>query len=333
MREGAGYAQAVMTRVGFIGSGSVAERHARTLRGFEGVDVVAVTSEHLPRAREFAEDFSARAYQDVGRLLDEANCDVIYICVPPDAHGAYEELVIEAGLPFFVEKPLAHDLATAERIAAALERRPVLTATGYQWRYSGSVERAGALLEEHPPVLATAQWLDRTPPPAWWRDRTRSGGQVIEQATHLLDTLRVLLGEAEVHGAAEGPAVQGGRGVARAVVAALRFRSGVVASLTCTPAFKLEQKHVAIDLVCGDLWIRVHEDRLERLDGGAAEVWKNERDAKELVDRAFIDEVRGDAGARIRAPYAEALKTHRLAWAVTRAAGVAAVPARLPAAT
>jgi myo-inositol 2-dehydrogenase / D-chiro-inositol 1-dehydrogenase len=318
----------VTTRVGFIGSGMVAERHATTLRGFDGVDIVAVTSQRLQHAQRFADRFSekakvkVKAYARVDQLLDDARCDLVYICVPPDAHGHIEKQVLERRLPFFVEKPLAHDLKTAEQIAEAVDRSPVLTATGYHWRYSGSVERAGALLDQHPPLLAAAQWLDRTPSPEWWRDPTRSGGQVIEQATHLLDTLRVLLGEVtEVCAAASDQAGRGGQGVDTAVVSALRFRSGVVGSLTCTSAFE-RPKHVGIDVVCEDLWIRVREDRVERLDGEAPEVWHNERDPRELVDRAFIDKVRGVEGAEIRAPYAEALRTHRLAWAVTSAARV-----------
>jgi hypothetical protein len=102
-------------------------------------------------------------------------------------------------------------------------------------------------------------------------------------------------------------------------VSALRFRSGAAGSLSCTSAFE-RPKHVGIDVVCEDLWIRVREDRVERLDGEAPEVWHNRHDPRELVDRAFIDKLRGVEGAKIRAPYDEALLTQRLAWAVTSAA-------------
>jgi myo-inositol 2-dehydrogenase / D-chiro-inositol 1-dehydrogenase len=319
---------AMTTRVGFIGSGSVANRHAVTLRKFDDVEVVAVVSERPPRAEEFADRFDAEAYESPEQLLVEARCDVVYVCVPPDQHGDIEELIIDAGLPFFVEKPLANDLATAERIAAALEKKPVATATGYHWRYSGSVEEAKNLLAKHRPLLATAQWWDRTPQPEWWRDPARSGGQVIEQATHLLDTLRFLIGEAEVHGTTNGPPAQGDHGVDRAVVSALRFHSGVVGSLTCTPMYE-PHKHVAIDVVCKDMWLRVRENRLERLDGDAPELLlqQDEQEPRRLVDRHFIGTLRGDPDTEVRANYAEALKTHRLACAVASAAQ--ARPSRL----
>ena len=283
------------------------------------VEVVAVASQHFPHAVAFAERFSGRPYESVEQLLERASCDVIYICVPPDAHGRIEELVIDAHLPFFVEKPLAHDLDTAERIAEKLASNPVLTATGYHWRYSRSVERASTLLQEHPPIMATAYWLDRVPPPAWWQRREQSGGQVVEQATHLLDTLRVLLGEwTGVCGMANRPVVADGL-VDRAVVSALRFRSGAIASLVCTSM--LQQKgSVGIDVVGEGLWIRVMEDRLERLDGGVPQIVPNGDDPRERVDRAFIEALRGVQGAEIRSSYKDALQTQRLAFEITQAA-------------
>ena len=50
-------------------------------------------------------------------MLDAEGLDAAYVCVPPFAHGAPELAVFERGLPFFVEKPLAADLETAEQIA------------------------------------------------------------------------------------------------------------------------------------------------------------------------------------------------------------------------
>src|SRR4029453_14216364 len=77
---------------------------------------------------------------------------------------------------------------------------PLVTCTGYHWRWLDIFDRAAGLLADRPPRLVQCAWLDKVPPPTWWRRRDGSGGQVIEQTTHVLDTARGLAGEvAEVH--------------------------------------------------------------------------------------------------------------------------------------
>src|SRR5919204_6095238 len=133
-------------------------------------------------------------------MLEREALDALYVCVPPFARGAPELAAIDAGLPLFVEKPVAIDLPTAEAIAGRLERRPVVTCAGYHWRWLDTFERARDLLAANPARLALCSWLDKVPPPAWWLRRGGSGGQTIEQTTHVLDLARALVGEVvEVH--------------------------------------------------------------------------------------------------------------------------------------
>lgn len=307
-----------MTRVGFIGSGAVAARHARTLTGLVDVHIGAVASRHESHAEAFARQFSARAYGTVEQLLDEGGCDLVYICVPPFAHGRIEQLVIDAELPFFVEKPLAHDLTIAESVAEQLAKKPVLTSVGYQWRYSQSLLRAAELLRTRTPLLARAQWLDRTPPPAWWARSELSGGQVVEQGTHLLDALRALLGEiAWVASAATGPREQGG--VDTAVAASLRFANGAVGSFACSSVLG-HRAQVDVEIVCDDgLLLRISQDRLECTDGDRVDVLDNDVDPRTTIDEVFVDAVRGGTGSAIRSSYSQALETERLAWEITAA--------------
>src|SRR5438874_2006954 len=67
---------------------------------------------------------------------------------------------------------------------------------------------------------------------AWWRREALSGGQVVEQATHVLDLARVLAGEvAEVVGATAPSSVEG-RDVPDATAVVLRFDSGAVGTVS-----------------------------------------------------------------------------------------------------
>ena len=166
-------------KIGFVGAGGVALRHARHLTDIPDVEILAVTDRHGPAACEFAEMTGSAAVPDVGALLD-TSVDAVYVCVPPHAHGYIEEQIIAAGVALFVEKPLGIDVCTARRIADLAGERGVLSAVGHHWRYSerGSCE----MLEDRPIRLAVGSWLDRVPPVTWWIKRTLSGGQIVEQA-------------------------------------------------------------------------------------------------------------------------------------------------------
>src|SRR5688572_8406157 len=142
------------TRIGIVGAGFIASRHAGNLAGFDDAAVVAVADPVIERARALAETCGAVAYADLDQMLDVAQADALFICVPPFAHGAPEQAALDRGLPFFVEKPLAVDLATAEAVAARVAEQELITAVGYHWRYLDTTEEAQALLRERPARLA-----------------------------------------------------------------------------------------------------------------------------------------------------------------------------------
>ncbi len=309
------------TRIGFVGAGAVATRHVRTLAGFDDVQVVAVADPAVERAGRLADEVGATAYERWRPMLERERLDALYVCIPPFAHGPPELAAVEAGLPLFVEKPLAIDAGTAESIAERIEGTGLLTCAGYHWRWLDVFERARALLDGNPARLAQCHWLDKVPPPAWWVRRDGSGGQTIEQTTHVLDLARALVGEVtDVHaaGSRAGSARVPGD-VDEVTVATLRFATGAVGTVSSTCL--LGRLHRAgIHLYAEGLALELSETELVVDDGGGSLVtYRARADARPLPDRDFVDAVRGGPN-RVRVPYAEALGTHRLACAITRSA-------------
>ena len=72
-----------------------------------------------------------------------------------------------------------------------------LCRVGHHWRCAEPVARARELLQDRPVRLVNGWWLDKVPPVPWWTDRALSGGPIIEQAVHVLDLARFLVGEVE----------------------------------------------------------------------------------------------------------------------------------------
>jgi myo-inositol 2-dehydrogenase/D-chiro-inositol 1-dehydrogenase len=321
-------------RIGMVGAGAVAARHLRTLQAMEGVRVVGVADPALERARELAEPAGAAVYPNHMELLADERLDAVYICVPPFAHGAPELAVIDAGLPFFVEKPVAIDLETAAGIAARLAERPLLTCTGYHWRWLDIYDRAAALLADRPARLVQCTWLDKVPPPSWWRRRDGSGGQTVEQTTHVLDVGRGLAGEVtEVHAygsrAAATPTPTGtALGAAEAelpvadildvTVAGVRFASGAV-GVVVSSCLLPRLYRAGVQVVADGLTLELTETELVVEAGGERRVWAADADARPRPDRDFVDAVRGGDRA-IRVPWPEAYRTHLVACAITRSA-------------
>ena len=106
-------------RIGCIGGGSIAEAHAETLQSL-GEDVVAVADVDPDTRASFAQQFGVPdTYETHDAMLDDADLDLAVVAVPNAVHEECAVDAIEAGLDVFVEKPLAHSLSAAERIADA----------------------------------------------------------------------------------------------------------------------------------------------------------------------------------------------------------------------
>ncbi|WP_275791194.1 glycosyltransferase [Pararhizobium gei] len=309
------------TRIGFIGVGGIAHRHLDILAGFEDVSLVAFADPDFARAEQAASRFGAKAFDSHKAMLESEALDAVYICIPPFAHGDAERDLIARGIPFFVEKPITLDIELAEEISAAIAGASLITAVGYHWRYLDTVEEARRLLADNPAQLLSGYWLDQTPPPQWWWKNERSGGQMVEQTTHIIDLARYLVGEvADVYGhvgfrdRAEFP----GLDVPAVTTASLTFQSGVIANITSTCLLGWNHKvglnifadRLAIELTDHDIMVDVGAGRPTRHADGDP-VWREDRD--------FVDAVRGNDN-HIRCTYADALETHRVALAVVSAA-------------
>ena len=285
--------------------------------------MVAVADPVVERAAVAAGRVGARSYDDGLAMLAVEDLDAVWLCVPPFAHGPLEQAALARQLPFFVEKPLAVDMSVAQAVADGVRAQGLRTAVGYHWRYLDMVEQARALLRELPPQLVLGQWLDATPGAPWWSQRSTSGGQLVEQATHLFDLARLLCGEVDSVYAAEStlPREQWPHADVPTVSSAfLRFRSGAIG--TISSSCLLEARHrVGLRLVTPGRVLELRERALSdhefRVDDVVVE--RSNQDPIAAEDRAFVAMLLGREDD-VRVSYEEALRTHALVCAVDRSA-------------
>lgn len=319
-------------RLAIVGSGWIVPRHLAALRRLDRTELVAIVAGGLERAAALAATWGGAGYDDLGAMLDDARPEVAFVCLPPDRSPAACLELAGRGIPFLTEKPLGARADDPARVAEAVADVGLVTAVGYQWRGLDFLPRLRARLADRPARLLIARWTGPTPPPAWWRHVGQSGGQVVEQATHLYDLARLLLGEGMVVAAAsdrhDRPAFPDAD-VDDVATAVVRFTSGTLA--TFTSSCLLPSGVVEFDLISDGLRSTIVPDddgdrprwTLTLEDGDGVAVVPSLRDPYEVQAEAFLDAVEAGDPSRVLSSYADALRSDRLTRAVVAAAGSA----------
>lgn len=192
-----------MLRVGIIGTGLIAREHARAIAMTGSrVTLVAASDISPDRLESFRREFPrARGHATAASLIDDPAVDLVTVATPPAAHEASVVPALEAGKYVLCEKPLAHSLASAARIAAAGERHPGRLSVSYQMRYHPAYRRVvwlcrnGALGPLQAAVLARH---GQTQGGGWWGAwETAGGGVLLTQLIHEVDILLQAMGPAQ----------------------------------------------------------------------------------------------------------------------------------------
>ncbi len=312
-------------RVGFVGCGGIAVEHLKGLVKNPHVTPSAFCDVNLDRAMKVAKQFGtgdAKVFEKAERMFEDVELDAAYFCLPPFAHGA-ELKAIEAGVPFFVEKPINLYLDQARKIASAAKEKGVLTSVGYMTRYRKGVQKVRDILKEDPPVLVLGGWIGGTPratPEAaiwnWWIVKEKSGGQFHEQVTHSVDVARFLCGDvSEVHAfPAKGfnKDTPASYSIEDASVVNLKFTNGAIGNLwaSCSANGGGGGIMLSVYAVKTTALFTGWEHSLELLqEGKKPEKIGGEPNIFEIEDNAFVDAVRLNDPSRILCPYSDGLKT------------------------
>jgi predicted dehydrogenase len=187
-------------------------------------------------------------------VVGRPDIDIVDICTPGDTHPAIALAAAEAGKAILCEKPLANNLADAERMLAAARARGCPHMLCHNYRRAPAVALAHKLIAEgrigeihHFRGTYLQDWLlDPEFPRVWRLERSKAGsGALGDLLSHTVDLARHLVGEiAEVAGllktfVAERPAPGGGAErlpveVDDAALALVRFEGGAVGSIEAT---------------------------------------------------------------------------------------------------
>ncbi len=235
-----------MIRLGFAGLGRVADVHYDSVaRESARARVTAVCDVRPDAVSARAAAWGAKGYASYPEMLEKESLDAVCLLVPHDLHEDYVGRAAEKGLPVFLEKPLATDLAAGRRMVEACRRRDVLLMVAHNGLFHPAFERMVELVRGGAigrPLFAQAkstQWLLFK---EWdFRlSRARTGGGAwFDCAGHLVYRLREMLGEVDAVAGLSGNLVRGEMEGEDHAAAVLRYASGAMAQVFVSYGLRL----------------------------------------------------------------------------------------------
>jgi predicted dehydrogenase len=277
-------------RVAAIGVGHLGRHHARILGSLEGATLVGVVDAKPDRAREIAAACGTRMVESASDLLDQV--DAVSVAVPTEAHLQVALPFLERGIPVLVEKPLARDVAEADRMIAAAARAGTILAVGHTERHNPAVAVAAAHLAD--PRFVEVHRLGTFP------ERSLDIDVVFDLMIHDLDiVLSLVPGEVAGVEAVGVPVLTGRVDIANA---RLRFENGCIANITASRIsrdrvrkirFFQPDAYLSIDYAAQEveMYRLLRGEGRPQIEGGKLEVAHEEPLRRELAD--FLDAVRG----------------------------------------
>ncbi|OXM74735.1 Gfo/Idh/MocA family oxidoreductase [Amycolatopsis thermalba] len=196
-------------RVGLVGAGPWARTvHAPGLADHPATRLSAVFTRRVEAGRELAEPYDAEVCTSLDELLGQV--DAVAFAVPPATQAELAVEAVKAGKHVILEKPIAADVAGAERLADAVSGAGVVSLVMLTLRYA----------------TATRDWLAGLAAAGSWSGggvrwlsggllggpysaspwRQEDGGTLADVGPHAVDLLDAALGPIErVRSAHRGP--------------------------------------------------------------------------------------------------------------------------------
>lgn len=123
--------------IGWIGCGRHASQMLLPQLGRNGIRTAAICDVNEESLQTVAHQYGVQhVYRDFQDLIAHPGLDAIGMAVGPDVHRAACLAALARGLPVFMEKPPAADLAGAKEVAAAAKRAGKPVIVGFMKRYA-----------------------------------------------------------------------------------------------------------------------------------------------------------------------------------------------------
>src|SRR5579862_1783263 len=196
--------QSAKLRAVVVGTGFGCRIHVPALRrvGFEVAALVGTNTERLARRAEAAG--VSKIFTDLEEAIIKTEAVVVTVATPPVSHARLVLKALERGCHVICEKPMAVNAAEARAMLVAAERKGVMHLIGNEFRWQPDRALLGRAIADgligEPRFLTLTQYIPFAADPSarlpkWWFSREAGGGWLGASGSHLIDQLRMWLGE------------------------------------------------------------------------------------------------------------------------------------------
>ncbi len=184
--------------IGIIGAGRMGRHHHNAITNY-GARVVAVHDVQLEAAQELATLAGAELATDVLNDFFKVEMDGVVITTPPPVRFEPIQMACEHGIALMVEKPPALNFSDGQKCLECIEKADVIAAVGFQLRYHPLYEQLKTLIASETVHLVrtvcTVNYYLDFQMQDWFLQSEISGGPLAEQAVHVLDCARFVMGD------------------------------------------------------------------------------------------------------------------------------------------
>lgn len=136
-------------RIGFIGTGGIANSHIKAYLQFDDVDIVAGADLVAGRADAFFGKYGlagVKTYTDYKQMIAENRLDAVSVCTYNRQHAAPAIYALEHGLDVLLEKPMTVTMDEAVALCRAEKRTGQILSIGFQPRFDPNMQMIGKIV-------------------------------------------------------------------------------------------------------------------------------------------------------------------------------------------
>lgn len=231
------------TGFGIVGTGMIAQFHARAIEAIPNATLVGCYDAAPGRAATFAQENGCTPYEQLEEMLANPEIQVVTVCTPSGAHRDPAVAAANAGKHLLVEKPLEITLARCDDIIHACETNGVQLGAILPSRFTpANLELKKAIEQGRFGKLTLGDTYVK-----WWRTQEYydsggwrgtwaldGGGAYMNQAIHNVDLLYWFMGDVDHVCGLTATLAHERIEVEDTGAAVVRFKNGAIGTLEAT---------------------------------------------------------------------------------------------------